>query len=259
MKRLLFIIFIFFLSITSVYLWSNHLAFKKQTSSTLLSPSPSNAPLPSEYTQTISYNGALYAYEYFIVDNLKKVTLIANFKERKSSNELKTEFHCKAGINGSFYDKEGNPLGGFTTGGEILRKPISSRLMDGYLSIDETKAKIGFTPLLNASIVLQAGPLLLIDRVVTTLKITSDEQARRSIAAVTDDKKLVFLTLFDPQSAYQGPYLSDLPLIMREISKVLSSPIVSAINLDGGNASAFFSENTTLSELSPIGSLFCLQ
>jgi exopolysaccharide biosynthesis protein len=259
MKRLLFIIFIFFLIITSVYLWSNHLVFKKQTSSTLLSPSPSNAPLPSPITQTISYNGAVYAYEYFIVDNLKKVSLIANFKERKSSNELKTEFHCKAGINGSFYDKEGNPLGGFISGGETLKKPISSRLMDGYLSIDDTKAKIGFTPLPNSSIVLQTGPLLIVDREVTALKIVSDEQARRSIAAVTNDKNLVFLILFDPQSAYQGPYLSDLPSITKEISKVLPSPIVSAINLDGGNASAFFSESTTLTELSPVGSLFCLQ
>jgi len=259
MKRLLFIIFIFFLIITFAYLWSNQLDFKKQTSSTLLSPSPSNAPLSSGYTQTISYNGALYAYEYFIVDSLKKVTLIANFKDRKSSNEIKTEFHCKAGINGSFYDKEGNPLGGFISRGETLKKPISSRLIDGYLSIDENKAKIGFTPLPNSSIVLQTGPLLIVDREVTTLKIASDEQARRSIAAVTDDKNLVFLTLFDPQSTYQGPYLSDLPLITREVSKKLPSPILSAVNLDGGNASAFFSKNTTLSELSPVGSLFCLQ
>lgn len=256
MKRLFII---FFLFIGLAYMTSKQFAPKKEMPSTSLSPSPSTASLPSVYTQTISYKGAGIAYEYFIVDNLSNLTLIPNFKEKKSSNELKTEFFCKAGINGSYYDKEGNPLGGFTAGGETLKKPISSRLMDGYLSLDESRAKISLTPLSNASIILQTGPLLMVDREVTTLKIASDEQARRSVAAITDDKNLIFLVLFDPQYTYLGPYLSDLPSITKEISKVLPSPIVSAINLDGGNASAFFSGNTTLSELFPIGSLFCLQ
>ena len=231
---------------------------KKESVHIVLVPTPSIIPTKT-VSQTIVYKNITYAYAYFEVEGLADLKLIPNFKEKKGSGELKREYTCKAGINGSYYDKEGDPLGGFTSGGNTLKKPISSRLMDGYVSIEGTKADIGFSPLPKASIILQAGPLLMINREVTTLRISSDEPARRSIGALTKGKKLLFITVYDPESTYLGPYLSQLPAIIQLISDTLPSPIISAINLDGGNASVFFNEEITLSELSPIGSLFCLR
>lgn len=258
MKVILWIIIIFLVG--GFLLTRGYSVLKQQpstiTPTTSLDPKETNSQTTFK---TVSYKGRSYAYDFFLVSDVRSLNLVPNFIEKKTSGQLKETYGCTAGINGSYYDKTGNPLGGFTYDGRILRNPIYSRLMDGFISVDDSTAALGFTPLQAARIVLQSGPLLIIDREVPTLKIASDEPARRSVAAITADHKLLFLTVFDSESNYSGPYLADLPTLIQLISKQLPSPIMSAINLDGGNASAFFNSETSLSELTHVGSLFCVR
>ncbi len=53
--------------------------------------------------------------------------------------------------------------------------------------------------------------------------------------------------------------LVDLPEIVQAIIKKETIDVVDALNLDGGNHSAFYGNDTTLYELSPIGSFFCIK
>jgi len=79
------------------------------------------------------------------------------------------------------------------------------------------------------------------------------------ISAVTGDNKLIFMVIYDPKSVFLGPELVDLPQIVSLVSAENDLNIADAINLDGGSASAFKSRDFSLSEISPVGSFFCLQ
>ncbi|RJR30058.1 hypothetical protein C4564_01180, partial [Candidatus Microgenomates bacterium] len=106
---------------------------------------------------------------------------------------------------------------------------------------------------------LQTGPVLVENGSAVELSLARDKQARRIVAAITGSNELVFVAIYSPGSSFDGPYLEDLPLIVNHISEELNLNIADAINLDGGTASAFYSENTHISELSPIGSFFCVK
>ncbi len=91
------------------------------------------------------------------------------------------------------------------------------------------------------------------------LVIQHDEPARRTIAAKTRDNTYVFLTVYDENSVFGGPLLSDLPSAVEEISNREEFRIADAINLDGGSASAFYNGDANLSELTSVGSIFCIK
>ncbi|MCX6724478.1 MAG: hypothetical protein NTV20_00040, partial [Candidatus Shapirobacteria bacterium] len=55
-----------------------------------------------------------------------------------------------------------------------------------------------------------------------------------------------------------GPLLADLPQIVGEIGETLGEDFKTALNLDGGTASAFLSQKKTIKEYTLIGSFFCL-
>ena len=78
-------------------------------------------------------------------------------------------------------------------------------------------------------------------------------------AAKTMDNELLFLTVYSGDSVFDGPLLADLPLVIEKISDEEKLDIAEAINLDGGSASSFYQGETTISELTPVGSLFCIK
>ncbi|KKW11013.1 MAG: hypothetical protein UY49_C0010G0009, partial [Microgenomates group bacterium GW2011_GWC1_49_7] len=77
------------------------------------------------------------------------------------------------------------------------------------------------------------------------------------VAAKTGEGFL-FLTVYKEDSVFEGPLLADLPKVIQKINTEENLGIVDALNLDGGSASAFDNGETSLSELTPVGSLFCV-
>ncbi|MBI4067037.1 phosphodiester glycosidase family protein, partial [Candidatus Gottesmanbacteria bacterium] len=176
--------------------------------------------------------------------------------------------NCRAGVNGGFYDKEGNPIGLFMSNnnylGDILvNHPFFNGFFvgidDGGLAIEGEKL-----PERGYSFILQSGPLM-DGWKPTKLSIINDEAARRVVVVETTRKvkegyigEKYFMVLYDPDSHFSGPYLSQVPLILAKLQEQMGTQITLSLNLDGGGASAFYNDNIKLEELSPVGSFFCL-
>lgn len=258
MKKIIIVCFLFIL----LYLSINFVFHKKQLTiinspirNSFVSPSP--LPTSSVKSSTVSWNGIAYVYEYFVINDITQLTLIANFTQKKTSELLIKENSCQYAINGGYYDKNDKPLGLFINS-SLKTQSIESALINGYLSISN-KPTISFDPPDNPIIALQTGPILIVDGKKLKLAINNDEHARRMVAGISSKETLVFMTIYIPTSFVQGPQLEDLPDIIEQINKTLPNPLVSAINLDGGNASMFKNKDVYIPEVLPIGSLFCIQ
>ena len=106
---------------------------------------------------------------------------------------------------------------------------------------------------------LQTGPVLIENNKEVTLKLARDQYARRMIGFIDNEGHLYFATVFNSTSYLQGPHLESTPYAVKKIEEVLDKTIVSAINLDGGAASAFYTPEFKLKESSSIGSFFCVE
>lgn len=221
--------------------------------------SPTPTVKPSSPLHTIEYNGKLYAYLYFSTETPDQLALISNFSEKHTASDLADTHGCVNGINGGFYTTDDMPLGGFkSSNGEILKTPVSNILIDGFVwSTDKTFFITTKIPDTDAKFFLQTGPLLRLDGYPTKITIAQDESKRRSAVGLTPTGMLVFFIVYDPESVYEGPLLSDMPGIVQKVAEDIGVSLVAAANLDGGSASAFISKDRTLQEFSPIGSFFC--
>jgi uncharacterized protein YigE (DUF2233 family) len=229
-----------------------------------LLPVPSGTMTPAArpaQIKTITYNGSVYAYDT-IRATPDSVTLLPNFNTQKDFRTLLTDHTCENGINGGFYNIDKTPLGLFLTENTLLFRQIPSTFFNGYFWID-TQNKSGITdtlPSRDLSYALQSGPLLIQSGVPVSLRIRNDENARRStVGIVRDTDTILYTVVYNPESVFDGPVLSDLPSILSSISLQENVTLESAVNLDGGSASAFYSEDTKLSELTPVGSIFCIK
>lgn len=123
------------------------------------------------------------------------------------------------------------------------------------VSSDSAQIRTSEIDSLNA---VQAGPILILDGKPRTLSIKNDENERRIVVAKTNDDKVLFLAIYKKDSAYIGPKLSEVPNLLQEFTQETDIEISSALNLDGGTASAFYTEGVSLGELTKIGSYFCV-
>ncbi len=172
-----------------------------------------------------------------------------------------TENHCTSIINGGYYDRQNKPLGLFQVGSTIYSQQIKSDLVNGFIwTHASVSAAISIElPHLPFLFALQTGPILIREGKQLSLTINNDTPARRMVAAINMDKHIIFLTLYNGDSVYEGPLLADLPNIVSKISSKENLGITDAINLDGGSASAFYNADTHISELTPVGSIFCIK
>ena len=218
------------------------------------------SPTPPPPAKTVTVDNQTIGYAVFVV-RAGQVSLIPNFTESKASGQLMSEHSCRAGVNGGFYDAAGRPLGLFESDGIGLRGISASTLINGFFGVSRADVPFINTGLPQASFrfVLQTGPLLVADGAAVRLTIRADEHARRMIAATTTDNTMVFIALYQPESVFDGPLLGHVPEFVLAIGQKESLAITNAINLDGGSASAFYTEQTTLSELTPVGSFFCVK
>ena len=110
----------------------------------------------------------------------------------------------------------------------------------------------------NVDMGVQTGPVLILDGDEVDLKLARDKQARR-MAAFIAGNDLYFVTVFHPEAVLDGPFLDSLPGIVLKIGQDEGFVVSSAVNLDGGAASAWYSPTLTLKEWQPVGSWWCVK
>ena len=227
-----------------------------------------DGPLKSKTSESLNGNtiviqkdGEKIQVVWLRVDGPASLSLLANFQEGLEPEESQEKYGCQGLVNGGFYQEDGSPIGLFVSEGIQSSKEISSSTFNGFISLsDEREINISSTaPFGDVIFALQTGPVLMEERNISTLQLKRDEPARRIVAALTEEGDLYFLALYDLDSLFQGPQLTDLPGIILDFSKETGIQFSEAINLDGGTASAFYTEEMTLSPLSPVGSYFCVK
>lgn len=221
---------------------------------------PTLTPVKSDQIIDFEQDGLIYRVAWVKTADFKNLSLYPNFKEKLSAQELFSQKKCQSLVSGGFYTKEGEPIGLFVSEGEVLKKRIESRLFDGVFFLENDKARITLqTPDGIPRLALQSGPVLLLGGRQVGLKIRDDKLARRVVLALSQEDNAYFFIIFNPDSVLEGPLLADLPQVVEDIGEKADFNFKDAINLDGGSASAFYSDFLTLSEFSSIGSYFCLR
>ncbi len=157
--------------------------------------------------------------------------------------------NCIFGTNGGFYDKQNKPIGLVIADNQILNSGQNNRLFNGFVS----DQGISYEPPVMARWAVQTGPMLWNDNLQIKINTTNDKSARRGVAILSTDNKLYFAIFYNALAPVLGPYLNDLPEILRS----LNISIESAINLDGGRASAFYDGKVFLEESDPVGTILC--
>lgn len=260
MYKLLFLIVLILVFGIAAYIfyWAEPANFV----SPLTSSTPENKLTPPTVYKflEIKSQNKVYQVAWIKVDNPTSFNLYLNLPDQRSAEELKEEKHCNTLVNAGFYTKDKKPIGLFQTDGKLQSIFVQSKLFNGIFSLDKSaSAHVSRTPPVGSILALQAGPILIYEGKVQDLGVLRDEEARRTAVALSQDNAVIFLSIFDKDSVYLGPKLSDLPLFVKRIEQELQIEFVSALNLDGGTASAFLSDGVSLSELSPIGSYFCIK
>lgn len=211
----------------------------------------------------LDHDGSNYTIAWIKVD-ANRVSLVPNFSEMKTAKTVQREMNCKTVVNGGFYfaiDSENVPIGLFISDGNEISEYRQNSLFDGILSVNEfgTPRITAETPDDALLVAVQTGPMLQSNNFEHELSMTRDKKARRMVAAVTGDNELIFISVYDPETTFFGPLLADLPEIISMFEESENINIADAINLDGGAASAFYSDGIALSEASPVGSFFCVE
>lgn len=248
MKKALVIL----LLIAGVWLW-----LRESPPSQLINPlgaTPTLAP-----HKTITVNDNVYAYAVSTVYDPNQLKLIPNYVEQKTSKDLVQSYACQLAINGGFYDENNRPLGLVIADGLLIHNARANSLLNGFFSLSASgSSRIDYTLHFDDNLALQSGPIVIIDGEPVDLRLTDDKTSRRMVVAL-NDTSVVFVSVFNPVVEVLGPRLDDLPDILMAISETEKLELDSAINLDGGKASAFYSPDTILSEVTPVGSLLCMR
>lgn len=218
-----------------------------------------DTPKPQTENQLdYEFQGTAFRTNWFYAET-RNLLLISNYHKKLTSLDVSEKSGCKNLINGGFYGKDDNPLGLVITNGKVVSDYEKNMLFNAVFFVQNGKAEISTEIPVNPDLALQTGPLLLTNKQPLKLAINNDEASRRSVAAINDAGQPVFMVIYKPESTYDGPLLGDLPLHLQEIEKNLHITFSSAVNLDGGSASAFRTKNFSLGELTNVGSFFCAQ
>jgi len=197
---------------------------------------------------------------WFSVDDVDGLILYPNYKDQITSSDAREKYDCTNLVSGGFYDEDNSPIGLFIGEGETLSKQVNNDTFNGYFSVSNNgDAKITSWVPSDVRIGLQTGPLLIYEGNLRNLKLSRDKEARRVVLAQTESDKLYFIVLYDSESFYQGPKLDELPKMIKDIEENIGEKVTYAINLDGGAASSFYTKDFSLTELSFVGSFFCMK
>lgn len=254
-KRSFVIIIVILLITTSIFFLKNRTPLQTQSVSVI-----TNTPTPSAKKQSIEfYFKGMPIRISWAAAKPEQVNLFSNLQTKQTAEQIKSQKNCKILVNGGFYSKANTHLGLVISNNELLSETLQSQLFNGFLSITSENVMIN-----SASsdafprIAIQSGPLLMQSGKLLILAINNDQADRRIVAATNDSNRLIFLVVYRQNSELQGPLLQDLPEIIDLFIKQTGINIIDAINLDGGSASAFITDFESLTEISTIGSYFCV-
>jgi uncharacterized protein YigE (DUF2233 family) len=196
---------------------------------------------------------------WFIVNDISKLSLHSNLEDKLSVNDYKEKNNCESIINGGFYSEEGKHIGLFIEDGRLLQKEQLNQLFNGYFSAQSRTVSISTDRPTGPRFALQTGPILIADGQMKTLKLMRDEKARRMVVGITESGNVVFMTFYDASTLTSGPKLVELPQLVQKLNEENNLNITDAINLDGGNHSAFISDEVQLTDIQTPGSYFCVR
>lgn len=221
------------------------------------SPIPTSTPFKNLIE--IDYEEQKLSVSWFEMDKNQQISLIPNFTEKENASDIFRNNSCSGLVNGGFYTPENSPIGLFVSSDKKISNYQNNLLFNGFLKFKDSDASITSNPNVDGyDIVLQTGPVLFRNSRPVNLAIRNDSFDRRMVAGVTDSK-VIFMSFYNKSSVFSGPYLGDLPGLIDQFGKLTNTKVIDAINLDGGSASAFYTSNFSLSEISPIGSAFCIK
>jgi len=226
-----------------------------------INPQTNGQIVDSRQNQTqINYQGEDYTIVWAKVNDTAKLKLIPNFEESLSPSEIAEEHGCELVVNGGFYDTDTSPIGLFVHEGDILGVRVSNKILNGifYVTTSGMAVVSRDVPNEEARIALQTGPILMEKGSKSIAELNTDKPARRIFLAILEDGDLIFGVVMKDTSVYDGPYLEYLPDIILMLDEENDLGIDSAINLDGGTASVFYSDSVNIPPLSPVGSYFCI-
>jgi exopolysaccharide biosynthesis protein len=217
-----------------------------------------NSETTPDTVKNISVNNQNYAY-YFWELNPVKTKLIGNFSEKMAAKTISVNNDCLVGINGSFYDENSRPLGWWLSDGKTLKDFTKNSLLNGYVSLNSNEELVisKEKPAKVQVWGMQAGPVLIMKGKSEILSMANDKPARRSVVGREANGKLLALSVFDQNSRFDGPTMTELPTVVTAIANREQLVITDAINLDGGAASAFYSSTDKLPEVVAVGSWIC--
>lgn len=225
----------------------------------------SDSGSPDDMGQTrVSYSGKEYLVYWHKVPS-EKISLHANFEEKSTARNFFEDNECLLLTNSGFYiadsGEEARPTGLFIFDREQISGFRVNATHNGIFSINEMGVARITRQIPSGSMVhaVQTGPILMENGSAIDFNMLRDKNARRVVAAITGSNEVVFMIVHSPESSFGGPLLSDLPEILILIESQHNLGLADAVNLDGGAASAFYSENIYFSEISPVGAFFCVR
>ena len=220
---------------------------------------PSPSAKQKRNTVALDHNGKEYSVNWFIASDPKKISLKSNLKDKSTSREIVQSNQCSSFISGGFYTKEDKHIGLFIEDKKEIQKFNNHSLFNGFVGISDSNVEISNSVPSNTKFALQSGPILIQSEQNMTLSLKNDEPARRMVISKSKSGEIIFSTFFGLDNPYKGPLLSELTTLVRNFQSVLGADITDSLNLDGGIHSAFYTEGELLSEISPIGSYFCVK
>lgn len=251
-------IILFILAIGLVVLWINKEQPSPQKQSNI---TPTTTPSITPQIKTVLSDSKTYAYAIIGPINPDRATLHSNLPDKKSSAELKSMYSCQSLTSAGFYGTNDKHIGLFLVNDVIVQEQSQNSLFNAYVwNTQDNKSGIGqILPDLPLSFALQTGPVLITENSPRQLSLTVDEEARRIALGVTENNLLIFYVVHQPGNTFSGPTLANLPEIIHTINEQENLSVPTAINLDGGNHSTFQTSTNAISELSPVGGVFCIK
>ncbi len=194
----------------------------------------------------------------------RAVRLINNLEKKVLSAQLMDENKCTTGINGGYYGTDDKPQGWMVIEGKQISRRKTSLLMNGYVytATGKTLYVSDRFPGEPVEYGLQSGPVLMTNGYPHKLSMARDKNARRMVVANSKSGEAFFISVYNPNYLYSGPMMVELPQLIKNLSDREHLDIVTAVNLDGGNASAFINDDQgnqiSLFETTMVGSWWCV-
>ena len=256
MKKLIIIFFLFLILVL--------LILKNINSSSPLDFSSSISPVPTivDTSHQLSLNNQNYRYYYYLIPKNSQLKLISNFSSSLPASEI-IQNNCDFAINGGLYTQESKPVGLFYLNNQSLGQQITHQTFNGFLTQDKNNNLNIFSQnnfnndLSQYNFALQSGPFYDFSIFYSSVDFVNHEYSRRHLIVKDNQNNFYFFSISFVDQAFDGPRLEDIPAFFSqsEIQKI--AKFTSALNLDGGSASAFYDGSYLVEELTPVGSILC--